>query len=116
MVRELFEMARAENDDDTLLSVEADGVAMEARPVRVFTPESTFDRMVAMAIERGKLANLLAEDPDSLTWKAIARVVKAVENASPVKAAMAIRPLRSAFLGALLPLARLGAGSAASVE
>ena len=92
------------------------GVAMEARPVRVFTPESTFDRMVAMAIERGKLANLLAEDPDSLTWKAIARVVKAVENASPVKAAMAIRPLRSAFLGALLPLARLGAGSAASVE
>lgn len=92
------------------------GVGMEPRPVRVFTPESTFDRMVAMAIERGKLANLLSEDPDSLTWKAIARVVKAVENASPVKAAMAIRPLRSAFLGALLPLARMGAGSAASVE
>ncbi len=92
------------------------GVAMEARPARVFTPENTFDRMLAMAIERGKLANLLAEDPESLTWQAIARVVRAIESAAPVKAALAIRPLRSAFLGALLPLARLGAGSASSVE
>ena len=92
------------------------GVAMEARPVRVFTPETTFDRMLAMAIERGKLANLLAEDPESLTWQAIARVVRAIESAAPVKAALAIKPLRSAFLGALLPLARLGAGGAASTE
>ena len=92
------------------------GVAMEARPARVFTPETTFDRMVAMAIERGKLANLLAEDPESLTWQAIARVVRAIESAPPVKAALAIKPLRSAFLGALLPLARLGAGGASSVE
>jgi ferredoxin len=92
------------------------GVAMEARPVRVFTPETTFDRMLAMAIERGKLANLLAEDPESLTWQAIARVVRAIEAAPPVKAALAVRPLRSAFLAALLPLARLGSGNSASVE
>jgi hypothetical protein len=72
--------------------------------------------MVAMAIERGKLANLLAEDPESLSWKAIARVVRAVESAAPVKAALAIRPLRSAFLSAFLPLARFGAGGGSAVE
>ena len=92
------------------------GVAMEPRAVRVFTPETTFDRMVAMAIERGKLANLLAEDPESLTWQAIARVVRLLESAAPVRAALAVKPLRSAFLGAFLPLARLGGGSSTSVE
>ncbi|RYD05962.1 hypothetical protein N752_06870 [Desulforamulus aquiferis] len=39
----------------------------EATPRRVFTPETTFDRYIAMAIERGKLANLVFDDPGKLS-------------------------------------------------
>lgn len=88
-------------------------IAMRRRERRVFTPEDTFERYVAMAIERGKLAELLLEDVESLPAQAIGRVVKLLEAAPPVKAALAIAPLRSAFLSAALPLARLAAGRAA---
>lgn len=88
-------------------------VAMRRRERKVFTPEDTFERYVAMAIERGKLADLLLEDVESLPAQAVGRVVKLLEAAPPVKAALAIAPLRSAFLSAALPLARLGAGGAA---
>jgi len=88
-------------------------IAMRRRERKVFTPEDTFERYVAMAIERGKLAELLLEDVESLPAQAIGRVVKLLEAAPPVKAALAIAPLRSAFLSAALPLARLAAGRAA---
>jgi Na+-translocating ferredoxin:NAD+ oxidoreductase RNF subunit RnfB len=42
------------------------GIGMTAREQRVFTPETTFDRMVTMAIERGKLANLIFNEPEGL--------------------------------------------------
>jgi hypothetical protein len=85
---------------------------MRRRERKVFTPENTFERYVAMAIERGKLADLLLEDVESLPMQAVGRVVKLLEAAPPVKAALAIAPLRSAFLSAALPLARLAAGGA----
>jgi hypothetical protein len=75
---------------------------MESREQRVFTPENTFDRMVTMAIERGKLANLIFDEPEGLGYRALGRIVSVLENSPPVKAAMAIKPLRSAFLNALV--------------
>lgn len=45
-------------------------ITMKPRPRRVFTPETTFDKFVAMAIERGKLANLVFDDPDKLSHRA----------------------------------------------
>lgn len=85
-------------------------IEMRPREKKVFVPEDTFERYVAMAIERGKLADLLLEDVESLPMQAIGRVVKLLEAASPVKAALAIAPLRSAFLSAALPLARFATG------
>ena len=79
----------------------------DAAPAEVFTPETTFERVVAMAIERGKLVDLVLEDPERLGGRAIGLVLKALEAAPPVRAALAIRPLRSAFLNAFLPAARL---------
>jgi NAD-dependent dihydropyrimidine dehydrogenase PreA subunit len=78
------------------------GIRMESREQRVFTPESTFDQMVTMAIERGKLANLIFDEPEGLGYRALGRIVSVLENSPPVKAAMAIKPLRSAFLNALV--------------
>jgi Na+-translocating ferredoxin:NAD+ oxidoreductase RNF subunit RnfB len=84
------------------------GIGMTAREQRVFTPETTFDRMVTMAIERGKLANLIFNEPEGLGYRALGRILDVLENTPPVKAALAVRPLRSAFLNALV---KGGAGS-----
>ncbi len=77
-------------------------MSMKERESRVFTPENTFERVIAMAVERGKLADLLLEDPEDFPAQAIGRVVKVVESLPPWKAALAIAPLRSVFLGTLL--------------
>lgn len=79
-----------------------DAIRMEPRPQRVYTPENTFDRIVNMALERGKLADLIFEQPETLGHRALARVASAVESSAPFQAAMNVQPLRSAFLGALV--------------
>jgi hypothetical protein len=68
----------------------------------VFVPETVFDRVVTMAIERGKLANLLFDDPERLSHRMLGRILGVLEKTPPYKAAMAIAPLRSAFLNALV--------------
>jgi len=76
-------------------------ITMTPREQRVFTPESTFDRLVAMAIERGKLADLLFEDPRRLSHRALGRIVGVLERTPTYKAIMAVKPLRSAFFNAI---------------
>lgn len=91
------------------------GVTMKRRAQRVFTPETAFDRIVSMAIERGKLANLLFEDPGKLSHRALGRIIGTLEKSPPFKAAMAIKPLRSAFLNVMVNGAKKKAGEIASV-
>ena len=81
---------------------------MRSREKRVFTPETTFDRVLAMAIERGKLAEIVFENPERLSFRALGRVIQALEKSPPVRATAAIKPLRSAFLqGVIGNVARL---------
>jgi hypothetical protein len=75
---------------------------MKPRAQRVFTPETLYDRIVLMAIERGKLANLLFDEPEKLSHRALARVIGILEKSPPYKAAMAVKPLRSAFLSTIV--------------
>jgi len=77
-------------------------IKMKSRDRRVFTPETTFDRLVAMAIERGKLAELLFEDPQRFSHRALGRIVGVLEKTPPYKAVMAVKPLRSAFFNTLV--------------
>lgn len=81
------------------------GVRLKPRAQRVLTPETTFDRVVRMAIERGKLAQLIFSDPESLTHRSLGRMLGVLEKSPPWKAAMAIKPLRSAFLNRMVQLA-----------
>lgn len=83
-------------------SCKVGAISMKSRGKRVFTPESTFDRLVAMAIERGKLADLLFEDPRRLSHRALGRIVGVLERTAPYKAVMAVKPLRSAFFNAIV--------------
>ena len=90
-------------------------VTMRPREQRVYAPETLFDRMVAMAIERGKLADLLFDDPTRLSHRALSRILGLLERSPPWKAAMAGRPLRSAFLNAMGRGARRSAGGLADL-
>ncbi len=85
-------------------------IRMAARPQRVLTPETVFDRMATMAIERGKLANLIFDEPQRLSHRALGRIVNLLEKSPPVRAALAIQPLRSAFLNTILKGARKKTG------
>ncbi|MFB3925083.1 MAG: ATP-binding protein [Syntrophales bacterium] len=81
-------------------------ISMKPRARRVHTPETTFDRMIAMAIERGKLADLIFAGHENLGHRALGRILSVLENSPPVKALMAIRPLRSAFFDAAVKAAK----------
>ena len=78
------------------------GISMKPRPQRVFTPEAVFDRLVLMAIERGKLAELIFDSPEKLSHRALGRILHVLERTSLFKAVVAIAPLRSVFLRALV--------------
>jgi len=81
-------------------------IHMRMRERRAFTPETTFDMIGHMAIERGKLAEMIFDDPEKLSHRALGRLLGLLERSSPWKAAMAVRPLRSTFLNTMLKLAR----------
>ncbi len=88
-------------------------ISMTSRPQRVYTPETVFDQRVAMAIERGKLAWLLFDAPDKLSHRALARVIHVIERSPPFRAAMAVKPLRSTFLNAMVKGAKKMTGTMA---
>ena len=79
-----------------------DAHAMDPRPERVRVPATTFDRMVTMAVERGKLGDLLYDQGRGWGAHTLARVLHVLEQTPPARALVAIEPLRSAFLNAML--------------
>jgi ferredoxin len=79
---------------------------MRARPRRVLIPETVFEQRVAMAIERGKLADLIFDDPGRLSHRALGKVVGAFEKSPPFKAAMAVESVKSTFLTAVVNRAK----------
>ena len=75
-------------------------LGMAPRAQRVLTPENTLDRILRMAIERKKLANLLFEDPESLSYRTLGRVAAFLEKMPPVQAFLALESVKSTFLRA----------------
>jgi ferredoxin len=88
-----------------------DALHMIPREQRVYTPETMFDNMVAMAIERGKLADLILDNADGWGYQALGRMIGVLEKTSPYKAAMAVKPLRSVFLNTMVSGVKLSAGA-----
>ena len=87
---------------------------MKSRPQRVLVPETVFDQRIAMALERGKLADLLFDNPERLSQRALGKVIGVLERTPPFKAAMARESLKSSFLDALVKGARKKAGDLTS--
>jgi hypothetical protein len=62
------------------------------------TPLTTTRRTILMAIERGKLQNLIFDNQVLMSHRALAAVLGVILNLPPVKKAMASKQLRSRYL------------------
>ena len=79
---------------------------MRPRQQRVLVPETIFEQRVGMAIERGRLADLIFDDPGKLSHRALALIMNTLEKSRPVKAVMAIETVKSAFLASVVKQAQ----------
>jgi ferredoxin len=91
----------------------SDGAIMKPRARRIIAPETIFDQRVAMAIERGKLADLFFDDPEKLSHRALGRLTNLLEKSAPFKAAMASESIKSSFLNVLVKGAKKQSGDLA---
>ena len=77
-------------------------ITLRPRPRRIITPATTAHRTVLMAIERGKLQNLIFDNRAHWNHRAMAAVLGAILRLPPVKQAMASRQMKSRYLDRLL--------------
>jgi len=89
---------------------ESGAIRMKPRERRVFTPRTHVERIVAMAIERGRLSDLVFDNPQRLSHRALGPIARAIEKSPVFKAAMAVKPLQSAFLNRVVANAKRNLG------
>jgi ferredoxin len=77
-------------------------VRLAARTERVLTPVNSTHRVVAMAIERGLLQDLVFDNRAHLSHRAMAAILGVILRLPPAKQALASRQLRSRYLDKLL--------------
>jgi ferredoxin len=82
-------------------------LSLVSRGERVITPLNSTHRAVLMAIERGKLQNLVFDNQAELSHRALAAVLGVILKLPPAKQVLASRQLRSRYLTALIDRLKL---------
>lgn len=77
-------------------------IALESRSQRVITPLNSVHLAVVMAIERGKLQNLIFDHQALFSHRAMAAILGVILKLPPVKQAMANQQMKSRYLDALV--------------
>ncbi len=77
-------------------------LSLESRPKRVITPLNGTHRAVVMAIERGKLQNLIFDNHVLWSHRAMAGVMGAILKLPPIKRVLASQQLKSRYLENLI--------------
>ena len=77
-------------------------IHLESRPSRVITPLNGTHRAVVMAIERGKLQNLIFDNRVLWSHRAMAGVLGVILKLPPIKQALASQQVKSRYLEALI--------------
>ena len=77
-------------------------LTMQARQKRVLTPVNSTHKAVLMAIERGKLQNLIFDNQVLWSHRAMAGVLGVILKLPPVKQALASEQLKSRYLERLI--------------
>jgi len=78
-----------------------------SRPERVITPLNSAHKAVLMAIERGKLQNLIFDNQALASHRAMAAVVGVILKLPPLKQAMASKQMKSRYLETLIARLKL---------
>jgi ferredoxin len=79
-----------------------DSMEMAPAEKRVHTPDDILEKTVRQAIEHGRLAELLLDDPSRLSHRALGAALRVVLALPPARQALANRQLRSRFVDAML--------------
>jgi ferredoxin len=77
-------------------------IALKLRSQRVITPLSSVHLAVVMAIERGKLQNLIFDNRALFSHRAMAAIVGVILKLPPVKQTMANLQLKSRYFESLI--------------
>jgi ferredoxin len=77
-------------------------LSLASRPERVITPLDSVHRAVVMAVERGKLQNLIFDNQAFASHRALAAVLGVILRLPPLKQALASRQMKSRYLEALI--------------
>ncbi len=75
-----------------------DAIKLNSRPERVLTPVNSTHRVVVMAIERGKLQNLIFDNHALRSHRALAAILGVILRLPPIKQAMASQQVKSRYL------------------
>jgi ferredoxin len=75
---------------------------LRSRKERVITPVNSVHRVVIMAIERGKLQNLIFDKQVMFSHRAMAAVLGVILKLPPLKQALASEQFKSRYLVSLL--------------
>lgn len=78
-----------------------------SRPERVITPLNSVHKAVLMAIERGKLQNLIFDNQALAIHRAMAAILGVILKLPPVKQAMASKQMKSRYLETLIARLKL---------
>jgi len=79
-----------------------DALHLKERKARVITPVDGTHRAVMMAVERGKLQNLIFDNHALLHHRAMAAVLGAILRLPPIKQVLASEQVKSRYLEALI--------------
>jgi len=77
-------------------------IKMQSRPQRIITPLNGIHRTVLMAIERGKLQNLIFDNQVLRSHRALAGLLGVILRLPPVKQIIASRQVKSRYLETLI--------------
>jgi Pyruvate/2-oxoacid:ferredoxin oxidoreductase delta subunit len=84
-----------------------EGITLRSRAQRVITPVNSTHRVVLMAVERGKLQNLIFDNQVLFSHRALAAVLGALLRLPPLKQAMASQQMKSRYLVRLLEMMKM---------
>ena len=85
-----------------LKGCKVNALKLKSRENRVITPVNSVHRVVLMAIERGKLQNLLFDNQILWSHRAMAAVLGVIMKLPPAKQILASQQFRSRYLVALI--------------
>jgi ferredoxin len=80
---------------------------LKSRPARVITPLNSTHKAVLMAVERGKLQNLIFDNQALASHRAMAAILGVILSLPPLKQAMASKQMRSRYLETLIERLKL---------